>query len=460
MTFRARIILAAVLVAVFAVLAASFGAYVASRNSLTNEVNDNLQQTTQEVLYELNHGLVNWNPDNGQIIGFPGAQLYAPGYLNGAMMSGEFLPITEQVRKVAAGKTSGPVYLNVTVHGAEYRELVTSVQNLSFGHLPVGAAALQVGAQLTGVNDQLGHLRLALLLVAVAAVALAVLLGWLLARAAIDPLNDLTAKVEELARTIDVTERLDPGGDDELARLRRAFNRLLEALERSRESQHQLVVDASHELRTPLTSLRTNLELVRRLDELSPMDREVLVSDVLTQLEELTTLVGDLAELARGDYAEQQAAPLRLDHLVEEAVELAASHGRRRGVRFETRLEPCWVEGRPDRLARAVGNLLDNALKWSPEGGVVDVTCELGAVTVRDHGPGIAPADLPHIFDRFYRAAAARALPGSGLGLAIVAQVAQEEGGTVGARNAEGGGAEVRLVLPMVLEPAGASSGA
>jgi two-component system sensor histidine kinase MprB len=214
------------------------------------------------------------------------------------------------------------------------------------------------------------------------------------------------------------------------------------------------VVDASHEFRTPLTSLRTNLEIVRRIGELTPAEREVLVTDVLTQMEELTNLVGNLVELARGDHTEEQAARLRLDQLVEDCVELAASHGRSRGVQFLTSLEPTWVEGRSERITRAVGNLLDNALKWSPDGSPVEVLCRAGDVSIRDHGPGIAPEDLPHIFDRFYRAPTARSLPGSGLGLAIVAQVASEEGGSVWAVNAADGGAIVTLHLPPVPQPA------
>src|ERR1019366_2117932 len=167
--------------------------------------------------------------------------------------------------------------------------------------------------------------------------------------------------------------------------------------------------DASHELRTPLTSLRTNLEIVRRIDELSEPEREVLVADVLTQMQELTNLVGDLADLPRGDHAQQEAGFVRLDQLVDDCVELATSHGRSRGVTFTTHAEATWVKGRTARITRAVGNLLDNALKWSPDGAAVEVLCAGGDVSVRDHGPGIAPEDLPHIFDRFYRARAARA---------------------------------------------------
>jgi two-component system sensor histidine kinase MprB len=224
-------------------------------------------------------------------------------------------------------------------------------------------------------------------------------------------------------------------------------------VERSREAQRQLVLDAGHELRTPLTSIRTNLEVVRRLDELPPEDRTVLVDDLLTQMAELTALVGDLSELARGEQHQSEPAPLRLDELVEDAVTVARAHGRPRDVGFEMSTTETWVLGQRERIARAVGNLLDNALKWSPDRTSVEVACAEGVVTVRDHGPGIDPADLPHIFDRFYRSPSARSQPGSGLGLAIVAQVAAAEGGSVDAGNAEGGGAVLRLAFPPIDPP-------
>jgi two-component system, OmpR family, sensor histidine kinase MprB len=451
MSFRARMVFAALVVGGLAILAASLGAYLASRNALINSVNGNLQQSIQEVA---GAGPISYNPNNGLISGIYGA--YAQFVPSGSVLTQPRLPVTASVRKVANG-AAGAFYADVTIGGQQYREYVTPHTFDVFespGFRQAVSGALQVAAPLGGVNLQLGHLGLALLLVALAALTLAALLGWFASRTAVGPLNELTATVEELARTTDVSQRLDPGGPDELGRLRRAFNRLLAALEVSRESQHQLVLDASHELRTPLTSLRTNLEIVRRIDELAEADREVLVADVLTQLQELTNLVGDLAELARGDHVRERAAPLRLDHLVEDAVELATSHGRTRSVSFLTSLDETWVEGRSERIARAVGNLLDNALKWSPDGGTVEVLCRGGDISVRDHGPGIDPEDLPHIFDRFYRARAARALPGSGLGLAIVAQVASEEGGSVRAVNAPDGGAIVTLHLPVVSRPA------
>jgi two-component system sensor histidine kinase MprB len=219
------------------------------------------------------------------------------------------------------------------------------------------------------------------------------------------------------------------------------------ALDTSRESQRQLVLDAGHELRTPLTSLRTNMEVARRLEELAPEEREVLISDVLTQLDELTALVGDLSELARGEQPQLTSQPIRLDSVVLDAIEVATTHGRSRGVVFDAHVAPTWVAGSPTRIERAVDNLLDNALKWSPDGGVVEVACSNGTLIVRDHGPGVDDADVNFIFDRFYRAASARSKPGSGLGLAIVAQVARDEGGSVNVYRAEGGGAVFRFSL-------------
>jgi two-component system sensor histidine kinase MprB len=290
-------------------------------------------------------------------------------------------------------------------------------------------------------------------------VSVSVLLGLGVGRTVLRPLNSLTGTIEELADTTDVSRRLDPGGPDELGRLRRAFNRLLVALDTSRESQRQLVLDASHELRTPLTSLRTNMEVARRLEELAPEEREVLINDVVTQMDELTSLVADLSELARGEQPNLIREPTRLDAIVLEAVDAATTHGRSRGVTFEAHVAPTWVSGSSSRIERAVDNLLDNALKWSPDGGVVEVACADGTLFVRDHGPGVSDSDVDFIFDRFYRAPGARGTPGSGLGLAIVAQVAKDEGGSVDVYHAEGGGALFRFSLPVVPPALGTGDG-
>jgi two-component system sensor histidine kinase MprB len=262
------------------------------------------------------------------------------------------------------------------------------------------------------------------------------------------PVTDLTETAEHVARTRDLSRRIEAQGEDELARLAASFNTMLEALDDSQRAQRRLVADASHELRTPLTSLRTNLEVLGRPGALPEADRERLRADLVAQIEELGMLVGDLIELARdGEPNGEPHEEVRLDELVACAVERARRHAP--DVAFETDLEPCVATGARGRLDRAVANLLDNAAKWSPRGGTVEVVLRDGELTVRDHGPGIAAADLPHVFDRFYRATAARGRAGSGLGLAIVRHVAEGHGGSVRAEAAPGGGAQLRLALPV-----------
>jgi two-component system sensor histidine kinase MprB len=221
---------------------------------------------------------------------------------------------------------------------------------------------------------------------------------------------------------------------------------MLGALEESTKAQRQLVADASHELRTPLTSLRTNVEVLAHADSLEPDERERLRQDVLQQAEELSALVSDVVDLAIGDDAPAEQEELRLDLLAADAVERARRHAP--SVNFRTDFAPSVVRGVPRRLDRALANLLDNAAKWSTNGSEVDVKVAGTTFSVRDRGPGFDSADLPLVFDRFYRASEARGVPGSGLGLAIVRQVAEEHGGTVEAANADGGGAVVRLRLP------------
>jgi two-component system sensor histidine kinase MprB len=439
-TFRTRLVMASTVAVMVAVLAASSASFLAARNTLLNAADSSLTNAARKIV-------------GGQLIGTTTATAGQVIDSDGAVVSGGDLPVTGQVRLVAAGLAPA-FFVTVSVDGNQLRELV---EHLAPGtRVPSGTledgGALQI-ATLLEVGPELRKLGLLLGAVALTGVLLAVMLGWLVARTALVPLNSLTGTIEDLAETTDVSRRLFPGGPDELGRLRRAFNRLLEALDTSRRAQSQLVLDASHELRTPLTSLRTNLEVIRRVDELTLEDRSVLVDDVLVQLQELTDLVGDMAELARGDHQPGEREPLRLDHLVADAVHVQNTHGRAKDVTFELEAEECWIEGHAGRLARAVGNLLDNARKWSPPGHSVDVHCAGGTVVVHDHGPGIAPEDLPHIFDRFYRSPAARGLPGSGLGLAIVAQVVKAEGGTVAAENDPEGGARLSLHLPTIEAP-------
>ncbi|HVC14498.1 MAG TPA: HAMP domain-containing sensor histidine kinase [Acidimicrobiales bacterium] len=451
MTFRSRLVLVAAIAVVVAVFAAAAASYFAARNSLLGSIDGTLRAEARGTLQSVrtNAGHLERHP----ALGYQGYQFVTP---SGVVLSGGGIPQSPAVKTVAAGGAA-ELFADVTIGGADFRELVVYVGILTVftGGIYAGTtrAALQVVVPLTSVESQLQRLGFILAGVAVVGIALALLLAWLVGRTALVPLDELTAAVEQVAATTDVSQRLDPGGPDELGRLRRAFNHLLSALQRSQEAQRQLVLDAGHELRTPLTSLRTNVEVIRRLDQLSLDEREVLVDDLLTQMSELTTLVGDLSELARGEQRPTPPRTFRLDRLLEDAVAVATTHGRAREVTYRLSSSPTWVRGQRDRLERAIGNLLDNALKWSPPGGVVEVTCHGGIVTVRDHGPGIADEDLPHVFDRFYRAPGARGLPGSGLGLAIVAQVAHAEGGSVWAGSAPGGGAIFRFDVPTVPPP-------
>jgi two-component system, OmpR family, sensor histidine kinase MprB len=438
-TFRARLVLATTVAVVVAVLAASLGAFLVARNTLLEAADKSLTTAAQRVVA-------------GQQIGSTTATLGQVIDTSGAVVAGGGLPVTGQVRLVARGFAPA-FFTTVTVDGNQMRELVEYLPpgtRVESGIL-LNGGALQI-ATLFNASSELKTLAVLLGVVALVGILLAVVLGWLVARTALVPLNSLTDTVEDVAETTDVTRRLSPGGPDELGRLRRTFNRLLEALESSRRAQSQLVLDASHELRTPLTSLRTNLEVIRRVDELSVEDRSVLVDDVLVQLQELSDLVGDLAELARGDQEPSPREPLRLDLLVQDAVAVQNTHGRSKDVKFELDAEPCWVEGHADRLARAVGNLLDNARKWSPPGGVVEVSLRDGVLVVRDHGPGFGEHELGKVFERFYRSESARKLPGSGLGLAIVRQAAEAHGGFARAANADGGGALMEVSFGPVLE--------
>jgi two-component system sensor histidine kinase MprB len=308
---------------------------------------------------------------------------------------------------------------------------------------------VQIAKPLTDVDDAVGRLRWILIAVTIGGVGLAAGFGVAVSRAATRPLGHLTSTAEQVTATGDLGHRIEPEGDDEPGRLAASFNAMLGALETSRDAQRQLVADASHELRTPLTAIRANVELLERARAMPADERAAVLASVRGQLEDLTILVGDLVDLARpGARAVEPPEDLRLDELVDEAVERARRHAP--ATPFALAAQPCLVHGSRARLARAVGNLLDNAVKWSPPGAAVEVSVNGGEVTVRDHGPGIDDDDLPHVFDRFYRAPAARGLPGSGLGLAIVKHVADAHDGSVVAESAPDGGARLRLVLPLL----------
>lgn len=347
----------------------------------------------------------------------------------------QLLPVTKRTIEVANGLGKS-FFSDAAVAGLHVRVLTT----------PAFGGAIQAALPLDAVDHTLSELELVLALVCLGGILLAAVLGVLVARTAVKPVSALTKTAERVSATGDLSERIDAGRDDELGRLATSFNRMLAALEAGAEARRQLVADASHELRTPLASLLMNIELLAEDGALVRGERERLLADVSEQIRELTVLVGDLVDLARQEPTSAHASEVRLDELVQEAVARAARYAPDQRIELDS--EPCAVLGVPARLERAVNNLLDNAVKWNPPGGAIEVTVKDGMVSVRDHGPGIAPADLPHVFDRFYRAAAARGLPGAGLGLAIVRQVAEAHGGFVEAANAPGGGAVLQLHLP------------
>jgi two-component system, OmpR family, sensor histidine kinase MprB len=323
------------------------------------------------------------------------------------------------------------------------RTVVQNGQDLRVVAVPVRGLALVLAQSTSSIDHTLRFLTLVLTLVGAVGVAVAGAAGLLVARAGLRPVDDLTAAAEEIART----EQLEPipvRGSDELARLTGAFNSMLVALDSSRTRQKQLVADAGHELRTPLTSLRTNLDLLAQNDSTQPSaqlpaaDRAALLADVRAQVEELSR--------DDGPTTSEGVEAIDLAEVVDRAIERVRR--RAQGLQFDVVAYPWEVMGQPAALERAVTNLLDNAAKWSPEGGTITVRLAQGVLTVADQGPGIGEADLPHVFERFYRSAEARALPGSGLGLAIVAQTVRRHGGTVEAGRAEQGGALIAVRLP------------
>jgi two-component system sensor histidine kinase MprB len=314
-----------------------------------------------------------------------------------------------------------------------------------------GGQALILAQSLASTDEMLDRLGLVMLLFGLAGMISAGLAGWAVARNGLRPVRRLTLAVEDIART----EQLDPipvEGNDEVARLAQAFNGMLTALSASQARQRQLVADAGHELRTPLTSLRTNLDLLAQADSsLSEQSRKELLTDVRAQITEMTTLIGDLVELARDEPPSPSVEPVELAAVVSQAV--TRVRRRTNTVEFVVHTEPWWVTGDTAALERAITNLLDNAAKWSPEGGRVDVELRQGTVMVTDQGRGISAADLPHVFDRFYRSPESRGMPGSGLGLSIVKAVADRHGGDVRAGQGPDGGAAFWFHVPGTMAP-------
>ena len=476
MSFRRRITLASSAAVAIAVVLASGLVYVLTSNQLHGQIDTQLRNRVDSLrlvehaparprerqLLDLLQGrspsgrgplagasvppgdaLGNVSPRPNQVRGYQqlvdsaGKVLFRTGAANVT------LPVDSRTRALAAG-TGENFFRDATVNGIHLRILAEYL---------APDRAVQFAQPLTEVDELLSHLRLILIAICLGGIALAALLGRLVAGAAVLPVKRLTRATEHVAQTMDLSGRIRSAGEDEIGRLAVSFNSMLDALEQSMRAldqsvhaQRQLVADASHELRTPVTSLRTNIEILQQAEDMDTEDRRRLLDDVVEQIEELTLLMNDLIELARGEEPRADSEDMRLDVVVSEVVDRA----RRRapGTPFDVGLEPTVVIGAPARLERAVSNLIDNAVKYSPPGEPVEVRLRGGELTVRDHGPGISEQDLPYVFDRFYRGAEARGRPGSGLGLAIVRQVAAQQGGSVAAEHAPGGGTLMRLRLP------------
>jgi len=453
MALRHRLtLLAAVTVGVTVVLV-SVVAYVVLRSELRRQVDDSLAtryaqiERTAQRFGPIQALGVRLPPPAGRAGDPTGPVQYlsADGSVLRTAQSDFAVPVDEDDRNVAGGARRA-VLRDVDINGLHVRVLTVAQ--------PGGA--FQFAHSLANVDATLERLRFVLALLCGAATVLAAAFGRLFGRQVIQPVSELTAAAEHITQTDDLGRRIEVRSDDEVGQMAQRFNAMLEALERSRSaldqsvhSQRQLVADASHELRTPVTSLRTNIEVLLSEDgELTGDDRQRLLEDVRAETEELTALITDVIELARGDEPLSGTDDVQFDAIVAEAV--ARARRRRPRTTFEETLEPTLVVGLSERLGRAVDNLLDNAAKHAPEGTVVEVALRDGELTVRDHGPGIPPEDRPHVFDRFYRGSSARGRPGSGLGLAIVRQVAETHGGSIAVEQAPGGGALFRLALKPV----------
>jgi two-component system sensor histidine kinase MprB len=440
---RTRLTSAAMLAATVTVVSVVSVAFIAVRHELRAQVDKQLRQQVADVRLNAYVGI-----DGELHVSLPARIDEPAAYIQvfdargqSATTSGQSaVPIGSRDLLVLTGAKTW--MRDATINGSHVRLLTTRYR-------PLPTIGLMAAVPLAGVDDQLRTLAIAFVLLVMGGLALTVVVAWGAVRRTLRPVQSLTETAEQIAETRDLTVRIESAGNDELGRLAAAFNTMLDALERSLGQQRQLVVDASHELRTPLASLRTNVEVLNDIDRLTPAQRKALLAGIVSQLEELTGLVADVVELARGDAPASTFEDVAWDEVVERAVERAGRHWP--AVRFRSRTSPVVVRGVVGRLERAVANMLDNAGKFSPADAVVDVDLSAaGVLAVADRGPGVPDDALPHVFDRFYRADEARALPGSGLGLAIVKQVVDSLGGTIELHNRPDGGAVATMTLPVV----------
>ena len=441
---RTRFTLAAAGAVAAVTLAVTAVAFLVLRSDLQDQVQQQLRQQSDVVFRVARHyhGHIpaGWVPPTSDRFGVssPYAQVVtSSGAVWAPPGEGGLLAADTAAKQVAAGR-----------HGSYYAvSRLDGVRAMVYTTPLAPGLAVQLAVPLDTVDQEVTSVGTTLALLSVIGVALAALAGWAVARAGLAPVGRLAAVAEDVSATGDPGRRVEVHRADELGRLAASFNTMLGALQRSLSAQRQLVSDASHELRTPLTSLRLNAEMLAAGPGLPEPERREVLDRVVAQVAELGQLVASVTELARDESQPGPLGEVELDKVVE-----ASLAGARRDwpqAVFTAELEPWPVAGgSTDSLQVAVRNLLDNAAKFGSPGAHVEVCLRAGELTVRDHGPGIAPADLPLVFDRFYRAPSARGVPGSGLGLSIVRQVAERHGGTVRAEAAPGAGTLIRFWLP------------
>jgi two-component system sensor histidine kinase MprB len=452
MSLRTKLVLALSLLSAFAAITIGAFSYRATEHQLQSETDSALDQTVRELFSRQNRGNLPFDdpfgppPDyrfqrefgglSGQIIGTNGQMV---------TIAGTQLPVDDNDKQVAEEQRTG-VYLrrNVTIDNEPYRMLTTSLGGR--------VGALQAARNVTEQQRLLNSLLLRIVIATAVVAVVGAILGWLIARQVTKRLVRLTGAAEEVASTGRLDVAVPVGGNDEAGRLGQAFNGMLGALATSRQDQQRLVQDAGHELRTPLTSLRTNIDVLRR-HELDPTTRDQVLSDLESEARELSGLVDEVVELATERRADEVAETVSLGAIADR---IAARARGRSGRQVIVTSDESTVTARPQSIERAISNLVDNAAKFDDAGvAPIEVAIERGRVTVSDRGNGIDPSDIPHLFDRFYRATSARSRPGSGLGLAIVKDVAESQGGTVFAHAREGGGAAIGFTLPLAGAPPG-----
>ncbi|MFH8405393.1 sensor histidine kinase [Streptomyces sp. NPDC018019] len=459
---RSRLAMLTTVAVAFAVAASAAACWLVTRDQLTRQVDETLNHQGVDAEYVQALASRCNNPVPGDV------RLRLPTQYTVQIVTSDGgvctwwektrIPVQSSDVAVAKGESRQALHTTRAANGEEMR-VITRPYDGPFVDALGNRIAISIATPMDPVTQPLNQLALILLIVTGIGVLGAATAGLWVARTGLRPVDRLTEAVEHVARTEDLTIRIPAEGEDEIARLSRSFNSMTAALASSRDLQQQLIADAGHELRTPLTSLRTNIDLLVRSErsgrQLPADDKEALLSSVKAQMGELAALIGDLQELSRtpetGPGGSAGVPVVALHDIVDSALRRARLRGPTLDITAE--LDPWYVRAEPAALERAVVNLLDNAVKFSPEDGAVEVSLRKGELRVRDHGPGIPEEELPHVFERFWRSPSARSLPGSGLGLSIVARTAYQAGGTVELRAAAGGGAEALLSLPGAAAP-------